>query len=504
MGRDASDVGSNDRLSKDGRLLVGLLLLVLVGPYLPLLDVLKLVEIDVGEGRSDARLDNIAVPLVAGFLVLRSLLNNRLIVNPTLLFHAAFLVWLAVITVFYLPGLPGEYAGSETRGVGLLRGIDAYYRPIFVLIIGLYARTTPHDLKILVQIILAIGALMGIVAAMQLTDATKGPTNDVLYNFFDNNSNTHHFWGVVDKGRAAAFMPQLSTLGMYTVLSFGLLAAQVMGGRAISSPLVYGLIVAGVTTAGIMSGSKVFFAGVVVLGFGLIFFIGTVRRESLWKFLAAGLALVLLLPVLFTFYPDQSARAVSRVSIPSDTWTDGSSAGSRGSDSVTGDDRNEFILFRLFGHINDKYVWPKYNSYLATRFDENSGKLYRTGAVDVASDYPVTGLGLSVVNRTTDSMSLGIVIMSGAIGSVLYLAMALALVLRLLHVTRNVDDPDVAAIARVMVILTLVFLAGSVAFHTLIQDRAGDAYWLLAGMLIGPLMVHRTSAKLSGQGKPSA
>ena len=125
--------------------------------------------------------------------------------------------------------------------------------------------------------------------------------------------------------------------------------------------------------------------------------------------------------------------------------------------------------------------------YLASRFDTTDGKIFRTGATDIATEYPATGLGLNVVNRTTDSMALGIFIMGGAIGSFLYLGALAAMGIGLLRIAKHAADPESAGMAKMLLTLTVIFLVMSIGFHTFIQDRAGDAYWLLAGLMVGPL-----------------
>jgi len=94
------------------------------------------------------------------------------------------------------------------------------------------------------------------------------------------------------------------------------------------------------------------------------------------------------------------------------------------------------------------------------------------------------------------------VAMSGVVGGALYLAAIGAATWRLYVVSRTNLDADLAALARVMVILSLVFLAAAVGFHTFIQDRAGDAYWMVTGLLIGPLAVRRQSAAEGRGGAP--
>ena len=476
-----------EQLSQDGRLLVGLLLLVLLGPYLPILKSLQLVGITVEEGSADARLDNIAVPLVAAFLVLRSLMARRLILMPTLVLHVAFLVWLTFVTLLYISGLPGEYAGSETRGVALLRGFDAYIRPLLVLTIGIYARVTPHDLKMLIRVILFVGLIVGIIASIQLKESGEGPFNTFLFDYYDNNPG-RQFWLVVNTGRVATIMAQLSTLGMYIVVVFGLLVAQAIGGRSISSPWVFGVLFGGAFLGGVLSGSKVFIAGTFLLGILLLLGIRTMRKDSLRLIVAAVIAVIVVWPVIQVGYPEQAERLLGRLSPDAVVSTEPPG------------DEDRFFLERVVPDVIKRAIEPFYDTYLGPRFDREDGKVYRTGAVDIAKDYPTTGLGLNVVNRTTDSMALGVFIMSGVVGSLLYLSMLLALSMRLFQISRLKSDPDVAATARVLLALTVVFLVVSIAFHTFIQDRAGDAYWLLAGVLIGPIAMHVSTLSSSTEG----
>ena len=203
-------------------------------------------------------------------------------------------------------------------------------------------------------------------------------------------------------------------------------------------------------------------------------------------------------PFIQVAYPQQANRIVGRISpqatepsvvspppglsLATDPISEGDIVGPTGEGG-----QNDFVVDRALTYLGRRFVEPFYDIYLAPRFDRDTGKVFRTGAVDIALEYPSMGLGLNVVNRTTDSMALGVFIMSGAIGSTLYLAMLLLLSIRLFRISRLKFDPDVAATARVLLILTVVFLIVSVAFHTFIQDRAGDAYWLLAGVVIGPM-----------------
>jgi len=312
-----------------------------------------------------------------------------------------------------------------------------------------------------------------------------------MFDYYDNNPG-EHFWAVLNQGRAASLMPQLSTLGMYAVLAFGLLAAQLMGGRAISSPLAYGILAGGVFLAGQMSGSKVFVGGLGLLVFGLILLYRTYSREALNKLLVGLVGIVFVWLVSLIVFNEQAIRVIG-LAVPQppsvvisvdDTKEEIDEADSTimPTDGKIAEPESS-VLESLF----DRYIERYYVAYLQSRFEYRAGKVYRTGAMDIARDYPVTGLGLNVANRTTDSMALGIFIMGGVIGSTIYFAMLVTNIIKLRRVVTGISDPDLVATARVLIILTIAFLLMSTAFHTFIQDRAGDAYWLLIGLLIGPL-----------------
>ena len=42
-----------------------------------------------------------------------------------------------------------------------------------------------------------------------------------------------------------------------------------------------------------------------------------------------------------------------------------------------------------------------------------------------------------------------------------------------------------------LLLLTFAYFIIAIGFHTLIQDRAGDAYWILVGLLLGPLYLRK-------------
>ena len=529
------EVVEHQGFSTDGKLLFALLALILLGPYLPILALARIVGVDIADGQTDARLDNLALPLFALYFLVRSLISNRLIFPIHLIWYAAFLGWLGLMTLFWWSNMPDDFSDHTARGVTLLRSIDAYGRPAALLLIAANVRITRRDFTLLVRLILGVGLLLGVIAAGQLLDLTDGPVNRFLFNNYDNNPG-NHFWSVLNQGRVAALMPQLSTLGMYVVLGSGLLAAQLMGARAVKSAVIFGLLSGGIFLAGILSGSKVFVGGTGLLAFGVILLFRSVCRDSLLKIMAGVIAISLVFFASSVIFPDRTngfvGLAIPRPVVPSviepvvssviepvdsiatvtgtgagDSIATGTviepvdsiaTATATGTVTVTGagdsiaigqgeSEGHNFFDKLTPNAVYDRFFHRFYIVYLASRFDTTDGKIFRTGATDIATEYPATGLGLNVVNRTTDSMALGIFIMGGAIGSFLYLGALAAMGIGLLRIAKHAADPESAGMAKMLLTLTVIFLVMSIGFHTFIQDRAGDAYWLLAGLMVGPL-----------------
>jgi hypothetical protein len=443
------------RLTPDGRLLVSLLALILLGPYLPILDLVKLVGIDLASGHQQARLDNVAIPAVAAYLLWRGYRTNRFRLPIHTIFYAVFLLWLGAMTAVWWSNIPADYSGSISRGVSLLSSAEAYVRPLLVLLIAANVQVSRTDMSILIKLILAAAVSMSVIATLQLLPYTEDVINPFLARFYDNSAGSEAFWLVVENGRAAALMPQLSTLGMYLILAAALAAVFIFRIRSRRDSVVLGLLFGTILLGGMLSGSKIFPAGMGLLVVLSAIYVRAMPRISPSKILVAVLLFVVVWAVAALVFPDQSKSMRGRI-FP--------------------DDGN--------------YI----NQYFAGRFDPDTGKVFRNGAVDIAQDYPITGLGMSVVNRTTDSMLLGIVIMSGVVGFTLY-SIAIGLVLwRLWQISVSDQDRELKALARTLTLLTIVFVVISVAFHTLIQDRAGDAYWLLVGLVIGPLAMKTGTA----------
>lgn len=438
-------------LTPDGKMLIALLALILLGPYLPILGFIRILGFEISEGRETIRLDNLAVPLVALYVVTRSMAHQRLRVPVYIVWYLVFLAWTTLVTGIWWMDMPPPYADSPARGVGLLRSVDAYVRPALILLIAANVRVNRQDFLLLVRLILAVTVVIAIVAVTQLLSATKDVVNPFLADYYDNSPNPRFFWNVINQGRVASLMPQLSTLGMYMVLAIGLIGAQFFGARIFRK---WGLLIFFLGVAmigGMLSGSKVFAGGVGMLIVMSIPFINSMPKRSVLRLVVAVFAVALLWLAAAVIFPEQSDRLVGRV-MPSE---------------------GDFV-----------------DQYFAARFDPETGKVFRNGAMDIARDYPVTGLGLNVVNRTTDSMLLGVFIMSGVIGSLLYLLVIATASTRLYRMSRG-EDRDLAAISRMLLLLTFAYFIIAIGFHTLIQDRAGDAYWILVGLLLGPLYLRK-------------
>ena len=454
-------VPARARLSSDGRLLVVLLAVTLLGPYFPVFDWLGYS----GFTTREIRADNILLPAVAAYVLLRCLATGNMRVPVHVFLYGVFSAWLLLVTVLWFGNVPAEYGGTP-QGSSLLMGGDAYIRPLLMLFIAANARVSSHDLRVIVRLVLAVGVILALVAAAQLTPGLDAHVNPILAAHYDNSGATQHFWTVLNQGRVAALMPQLSTLGMYAVLVLGILGAQLLGADLVRSKAMFAALVAAVMVTGILSGSKVFAGGLLLLvALAMLSWIRA-RRSNLATVTATALAGIAVWIFVTILFPAQADMLTGRIPSNSEGF---------------------------------------YQQYLAPRFEPESGKVYRTGAVDIASRYPLSGLGLNVVGRTTDSLLLGVVIMSGVVGAAFYLCAICAVGLQLYVASRSHTDPYAAGLSRMMLVLTVVFLVAAIGFHTFIQDRAGDAYWMLAGLLLGPLAFNGHGARGSnGEAGPRA
>jgi len=428
-------------LSADGKLLLFLLAVTLVGPYFPLFDWLGTPQFSAREVRAD----NFLLPVVAAYVAMRSLSTGMLRAPVHVVLYGTFFAWLVLVTALWAGRVPAVHGGTPGLGTFVQAG-DAYIRPLLMLFITANVRVTRHDLMVIIRLVFVVAVILALIAVAQLLPSTSGLVNPILADHYDNAGSDTYFWRVLSGGRVAALMPQLSTLGMYMVVVFGILGAQLFGARLVKSRILVAAVIATALVGGILSGSKVFFLGLLLTAALALVSWPQARR---WNLSALGALLAVVTVawlVATTLFPTQADRFAGRISFSSEGI---------------------------------------YKQYIAPRFATETGKIYRTGAVDIASEYPLTGLGLNAVGHTTDSLLLGLVVMSGAAGTMLFLASIGVVALSLSAAARTNPDPDIASLALMMVILTLVFLATAVGFHTFIQDRAGDAYWMIVGLILG-------------------
>ncbi|NQU97811.1 MAG: hypothetical protein HQ548_09235, partial [Chloroflexi bacterium] len=210
-------------LSRDGKLLVLLLAVTLLGPYIPLFQWLGLSGWTVREVRAD----HFLLPAMAAYMGLRAVVSGRWRVPLPLALYGAFCAWLAVTTLFWMGRVPEAYGGNP-GAMTLVMGADAYLRPLLMLFIAANVRVSRHDLMVIVRVVFIVGIVLALIAAAQLIPFTGEHVNPFLVDHYDNAGGEEYFWGVMKGGRVAALMPQLSTLGMYMVLVLGLLAAQLL------------------------------------------------------------------------------------------------------------------------------------------------------------------------------------------------------------------------------------------------------------------------------------
>ena len=446
-------VDGGTRLSPDGRLLVILLAVTLLGPYLPLFEWLGYP----GLAAREVRADNLLLPVLAVYVLVRCLSKGRVYAPLHVVLYGTFCAWLVLVTVVWAGNVPAAYGGNPDA-ISLLRGGDAYIRPLLLLFIMANVRLARQDITVIVRIMLIVAVLLALVAAAQLTPGTGQYVNPFLASHYDNSGSDQYFWAVLSQGRVAALMPQLSTLGMYMVLVLGILGAQFLGATLVRSRILFSVVIAAALAGGVLCGSKVFAGGLLLVAALAVFWWPMSRRRdmaTLTAIIAAGVAAWI---IVAGFFPEQADRFKGRIPSSADGF---------------------------------------YRQYIAPRFEPDSGKVYRTGAMDIASNYPLSGLGLNVVGNTTDSLLLGVVIMSGAVGAALYVGAIGVVGVHLHVVSRAARDPDTGRLARMMTVLTVVFLITAIGFHTFIQDRAGDAYWMMVGLLLAPIVssVNETRTK---------
>ncbi len=415
--------------TSQGRLATGitasLLALTLVGPYLPLPDVSWLA------GRPGFRLDHVLLPIGAVFLLFHAWRNGHLWLPLPFWLYVAFYVWLVFQTALSWSDMP------PSNRAGIVAATDGYLRPLLWLVIGFNVRLpSPLARRLIFCTVIAAA----IVAVCQVTPGPATVANAVLEQFYDNTGGAH-FRSIIKGGRVAAFMPQLSTLGMFAVLAIGCAAAALHTRRGWIWPA---LAIVAASVAGILSGSKVFYGGVAFLFPALwLLWPGTLRRRTLTIGAATAIGVVTWL-LMGLVFPGAAGRTESG-----------------------------------FTSLAEGNV----GAYLSTRYAPDTGKVFRSGIIKSIKADPITGSGFTDMGKTTDTFWLGLMSMGGAIGTALYSLFLLAVAVRLWCA------PSASrTFARTLLALLLIFALVGIGFHALIQDRAGDAFWLLVGLSLSRAM----------------
>ena len=321
-------------------------------------------------------------------------------------------------------------------------------------------RVTRHDFMMIIRVALIVAAVLAAVAVAQVAPATRDFVNPQLASHYDNSGNESQFWPVLQGGRVAALMSQPSTLGTYMVLVLGILGAQMLRARLAASSVLFLLIAFSAFLGGILCGSKVFAGGLILLAAGSLLLWPRARRWKVATATATALIFGLIAwGVVSTFFPAQA-------------------------DS-------------FWGHfpLRDNAF---YEQYVAPTLDPRSGIVFRSSAADIASNYPLSGLGLNAIEHDTDSLLMGILAMTGITGGVLYLASIIVVGVHLHAVSRTNRDPNLASVAAMMAVLSSVFAIATLGSHTFVEARAADAYWMIAGLLLGPLASYPWSAIREG------
>jgi len=427
-------------ISRDGKILLLLFVIILFGPYLPHFDPLP--------GR--VRLDHLLLPGLGILIFSRSVVKGEIHVSSYIMVYVALLLWFLSITVV-ITIYPSIKYVSPT--ISVIAALDSYLRPLIILFIVANMRVGKTELVAVVRLILLASLPLFIIGILQLVPATKSTINEILVTLYNNDRATggsgyKHFYDVLGGGRAMSIFWQVSTFGMFAILCLGLLIAQFIGVRIIKSRAITYLIFLFTIIGGVISGSKVFTGGIIILA--ILTVISTrVRRHLIRpKNIILAIVTIILFSLLLSYvFPRAYYLFTAR-----------------------------FEPTSLISRYGSGRFWASDIPGLAP-------KVVRTGAVDIFKNNPVAGLGLTVANRTTDSFLFGILIMGGAIGGFLFLLFMGIICRKLLSIARRHPDKTVASLSLVMLFLTIVFFVAALAFHSFIQDRVGDAYWLIVGLL---------------------
>ena len=404
---------------------------VLFSPYLP--------HFGPFEGR--IRFDNIALPLFTGLVVLERAMQGVVRITREVKLYVIFLGWL-VITSLAAELLNYSWY-SKPSITNLLAHLDAYVRPLMVLFIASHVSASRNTLTRLIRFIL-ISAIplcgLGILQLLPDTRAIAGAFVETFY-YGDRTVVFTHF------SRVKSVFGQYGTFGMYALLCVGLGFSQFLGLRLFKRWFVLLVILTVAFMGGVASASKVFVGGMA------IFLLLVGMSKANWSRIIQPKNLGVLLSMLVTtgvmliwYVPELTADI--------------------------------FFRFLQIDRVYETYVQARLN------LDHpEQGKFVRSGIINSIKYSPIIVFGVLAVSGTTDSFWLGLTVMGGAVGVSIYLYFIFDLLRRLGKCGNHAIGAE-RQVARILMYLTVAFAAAAFGFHTFIQDRSGDLYWLLIGLVL--------------------
>jgi hypothetical protein len=421
----------------DVKVVLLLVTIILMGPYLPPFGPL--------EGR--IRIDHLLVPALTVLLFFRALLVGRFIFPPYFFLHSVFIAWLLVITISN-PIHPSNSL-KPSSFTSIIAGIDAYSRPLFFLFIAHNIHFDRDDLFSLLRLVLILGFCVHIIGILQLSSFSASYINPIIFSWYDNGRSGKLLLYLLMGGRSMSVFAQVGTFAMYSLICLSLVISQWLGARIVKSSFFLWTAFSLSFVGGFVSGSKVFTGGIIILFLLVLFFTRFFRRIMRPSVLFPLFLLSLFLILLLSFFlPHQFEVFLKKI-----------------------------LNFSEF-----------YDNYLASRFgdagDHSKGKIFRTGAIALFKDNPLTGVGFNGVAYTTDSLWVGLLGMGGIIGLLIYFSFLFSISNKLYIIAKKHSDLTVSLVARMMLFLGIIFFFVSLGFHAFIQDRSGDIYWLIVGLLV--------------------
>jgi hypothetical protein len=389
------------------------------------------------------RFDMILLPTLVFLFCLRGRGEMIFRFNRYIVFYTIFYLWLCFATII---AFLMEREGPDWTSLSLLAGIESYLRPLFWLILASQIRLPEDEIKRLVRFILFASIPLCILGILQVFPATANTVNEMIFTYYSN-SPIHEklLRTMISSGRAMSVFAQVSTFGMFCLLIFCLSIItrnKVMRLLPMSAWLI---VVFTSLIGGISSGSKVFYGGLIVFCLLSMIFYSRLRSKLFF-----GIVIFILIYIFSSFMFD--------LQLPH--------------------------LFLVNFDVTN--IW---SNYFASRFggiESNmlSGKIFRTGVLETFQIYPISGLGFIGVPQTTDSFLVGLLALGGLIGLLLYLMFLFVVYEKLWVLRKCYRGTSICDFATILLILEVIFFLVSIGFHTFIQDRAGDIFWLLVGLVL--------------------